>query len=111
MSDSEFLLSESPVHKQKSKRRKMRTRRALSRADICLLSDDALLTSEELALYLNCAVSTINKARWAGRGPQYVQMGALIRYRMRDVRSHLTTQIRASTSATSPPTEEALPAA
>lgn len=56
----------------------------------------------EAAAYLGLSVSTLNKARCAGRGPRYVKVGGRVFYRRQDIDEYLrgrlveTTDSRAS---------------
>ena len=51
-----------------------------------------LLTTKQLAEYLGIAVSTILQYRMEGRGPQYIKLGHLVRYRIEDVEQWLESQ-------------------
>jgi excisionase family DNA binding protein len=64
-----------------------------------------LLTVGEAAEYLRCSKSSLNKWRISGRGPRFVYVGALVRYRRADVLAYVATRVRSSTS------EEVSPAA
>lgn len=48
-----------------------------------------LMTTQQLADYLEIAVSTILQYRAEGTGPQYIKLGHLVRYRVSDVEAWL----------------------
>ena len=50
-----------------------------------------LLNEKEVADYLGKKISALQKWRWAGRGPVFVKVGRLVRYRMSDIESWLAT--------------------
>jgi hypothetical protein len=62
-----------------------------------------LLTPGEAAEFLRCSVSSLNKWRVSGRGPPFIKVGVLVRYRFGDVIAYVETQTRASTSASEAP--------
>jgi len=43
------------------------------------------LDTPRLAELLSVSVSTLEKWRWLGKGPQFVRIGALVRYQRADV--------------------------
>jgi len=43
----------------------------------------------DVADYLGCSESWLNKARWKGGGPDYVKMGRKVMYRFDDVQAWL----------------------
>lgn len=51
-----------------------------------------LMNTKELAGYLGVAVSTIRQYRLDGKGPQYIKLGHLVRYRLFDVEAWLESQ-------------------
>jgi predicted DNA-binding transcriptional regulator AlpA len=53
------------------------------------LGEDDLLTSEQLALICRCSARHIANMRKRGALPRAVRCGALVRYRVRDVRQWL----------------------
>ena len=53
-----------------------------------------LLDEARLAARLNVSRSTLQSWRYAGRGPRYIKLGRLIRYRNADVDAYLRTQTR-----------------
>jgi len=55
------------------------------------MTDEKLLNTKELAEYLGVAVSTIMQYRLDGRGPTYIKIGHLVRYRIEDVEAWLET--------------------
>jgi len=56
------------------------------------------LTVPETATYLGLAVSTLNKWRVYGGGPQFLKLGRSIRYRIADVEAWLENQLVTSTA-------------
>lgn len=55
-------------------------------------SGDKYLTTAELAERLNVAPGTLSGWRVFGRGPQFIRMGKLVRYRESDVDLWLAAQ-------------------
>lgn len=55
-------------------------------------SDSYLLNEKELAQYLNLTVHALRRFRFEGRGPAYLKMGRLVRYRPEDVQAWLAAQ-------------------
>lgn len=53
---------------------------------------DRLLDTKELSVYLGIATSTILEYRMAGRGPVYIKLGHLVRYKKSDVDAWLEAQ-------------------
>ncbi len=51
-----------------------------------------LLDTKELSEYLGIAVSTILEYRMQGRGPVYIKLGHLVRYKVADVDAWLESQ-------------------
>lgn len=58
----------------------------------------ALLTTQEASEYLGLAVSTLNKWRVYGNGPQFIKLGRAVRYRLEDLTAFATACSRLSTS-------------
>jgi hypothetical protein len=52
---------------------------------------------------LRCSVSSLNKWRVAGRGPPFVYVGHLVRYRAADLNAYIAARTVTSTSAEIPP--------
>ena len=71
--------------------------------DVRPLSTDHLLDVEDVARILNCSVSILNKWRLLGKGPRFVRMGALVRYRPSDIHAFITARVASSTSGSEPP--------
>jgi hypothetical protein len=61
-------------------------------------ASDALLSTPEAALDLNCSVSLLAKACMTGNGPEFVQLGRAIRYRKSALNAYKAAQTRKSTS-------------
>ena len=55
-------------------------------------AERTLLTPEQTASYLGTAPQTLANWRVVGRGPKYVRVGKLIRYRLADIDNWLTSQ-------------------
>ena len=49
----------------------------------------ALFTEEEVAKQLNVSVASLRRWRLARRGPQFIKVGSLVRYRPEDLESWL----------------------
>src|SRR5262245_7378823 len=60
---------------------------------------DPLLTVGEVAEWLRCSVSSLNKWRLSGNGPHFVYVGRRVRYRPSAVQAFITSETRGSTSA------------
>jgi predicted DNA-binding transcriptional regulator AlpA len=59
---------------------------------------DQLLTPEETASMLRCALSSLARWRWNGEGPHFVKVGGNVRYRRKDLRDWLDERSRSSTT-------------
>ena len=55
---------------------------------------DELLDEPKLAARLGVSRATLQSWRYAGRGPKYIKIGRLIRYRVADVDAYLRAQTR-----------------
>jgi predicted DNA-binding transcriptional regulator AlpA len=53
-----------------------------------------LLDETKLAVKLNVSRATLQSWRYAGKGPRYIKIGRLIRYRAADVDAYLRAQTR-----------------
>jgi hypothetical protein len=62
------------------------------------LEIDHLLQETEVAKILSVKVSTLRRWRWAGEGPQFIKIGAAVRYDPQVLKDYLAGQIRTSTS-------------
>jgi hypothetical protein len=67
-----------------------------------ILSDSCLLDVEDVARILHCSVSILCKWRLLGKGPRFVRVGALVRYRPADLQSFIAAGMSNSTSEESP---------
>jgi len=56
------------------------------------------LTTPEAAQYLGLAVSTLNKWRCRGGGPEFLKLGRAVRYRQYDLDRFLETRMFSSTA-------------
>lgn len=63
------------------------------------LAMDTLLTTKQAATYLNVSVNTLNRWRWAGRGPTFAKMGDVVRYSQSDLDAYVAANKHASTTA------------
>jgi hypothetical protein len=59
-----------------------------------------LMTVAEVAAFLRCSKSILNKWRCSGTGPNFVRIGGGIRYRATDVAAFVADGVRVSTSQT-----------
>ncbi len=60
---------------------------------------NGMLDTKQAARYLGLGVSTLNRARCEGRGPEYAVLGArAIRYRQEDLDAYIEAGLRQSTS-------------
>ena len=59
---------------------------------------DKLQNVAEVADFLGCSESWLNKARWIGGGPHYIKMGHKVRYRRKDVDDWLNKSTYHNTS-------------
>lgn len=50
----------------------------------------ALLNEAEAAAFLGIEAKTLTRWRWAGKGPKYVKVGALVRYNLADLEAYIT---------------------
>ncbi len=57
-----------------------------------------LLDEARLAARLNVSRSTLQSWRYRGRGPRFIKIGRLIRYRTTDVDAYLRSQTRGGLS-------------
>jgi len=55
-------------------------------------------TTREAAQYLGLAVSTLNKWRCHGGGPEFLKLGRAVRYRRDDLDHFLATRMFSSTA-------------
>jgi predicted DNA-binding transcriptional regulator AlpA len=53
---------------------------------------DKLLDTKALAEYLQVATSTLRQYRLDGKGPAYIKIGHLVRYRKSDIEEWLISQ-------------------
>ena len=56
------------------------------------------LSQIELAARWNISPRTLERWRWTGEGPHFVKLGGRVVYRLEDVETFETDQIRTSTS-------------
>jgi hypothetical protein len=60
------------------------------------LPPDALLTSDEAALYLNARTDLLRSWRWQRRGPTFIGRGHFIRYPKRNLEAFLGRDVQAA---------------
>lgn len=53
---------------------------------------DVLLTPVQASSTLGLAIQTLADLRYKGRGPQFVKVGRLVRYRLRDLEAWLDSR-------------------
>jgi excisionase family DNA binding protein len=63
---------------------------------------DPLLSTQELAAYLDLPVATLYAWRYRGQGPSGFRVGRHIRYRQTDVDQWIMDQLAASSSLSTP---------
>lgn len=77
----------------------LQNRRAGNWPDIEADDQDALLTEQQAATYLNVNPRTLQKWRFNGGGPQFVRISRrCIRYRPKDIRHWAQNRVKSSTS-------------
>jgi predicted DNA-binding transcriptional regulator AlpA len=59
-----------------------------------LSSADELLTADELAAHLKMQPQSLADWRYRGKGPTYIKLGQLVRYRRSDIEDWLDEQTR-----------------
>ena len=57
-----------------------------------------LVTTSEAAGYLRLKKNTLEVWRVYGKGPKYLKLGRLVKYRLADLESFLEESLRSSTS-------------
>lgn len=57
-----------------------------------------VLNTEDAAKRIGIAVSTLEKSRVNGTGPQYIKLGRLVRYRVSDLDEWIASRLVRSTS-------------
>ena len=60
---------------------------------------EALLTTEELAERWQCGQQTLVNQRYEGRGPRWIKVGRLVRYRLADVEAYEETNAQGGAAA------------
>ena len=63
------------------------------------MSDDELLTTDELAALRKVPASRLHKERLTGGGPPFVKDGHLVRYRLGDYREWVRSLPRATSTS------------
>lgn len=61
-------------------------------------NESKLLTPAELANILGLNIASLRNWRWKGKGPKYIKVGHLVRYKQSDVNEFIDEQSRTSTS-------------
>ncbi len=61
------------------------------------MNEDDVLSERQTSSLLLVQPSTLQAWRTKGRGPKYLKIGKLVRYRLRDLHSFLDQQTRTST--------------
>jgi hypothetical protein len=62
------------------------------------LDDDALISPEAAAKFLNLGTGWLAKMRMSGGGPRYVKMGRRVHYRRCDLKAWIAQRLISSTS-------------
>lgn len=62
------------------------------------LDDEALMSPEDAAKFLNLAASWLAKLRMTGGGPRYVKLSRRVFYRRCDLKSWVASRVISSTS-------------
>lgn len=57
-----------------------------------------VLTTREAAAFLGLAISTLNKWRCYGKGPQFIKLGRAVRYRQDDLERYVEFSTRNPTN-------------
>lgn len=58
-----------------------------------------LMTVQDASEFLGLSVSTLNKWRCYGKGPVFLKLGRVIRYRKEDLETYIEERLKSSTSA------------
>lgn len=53
---------------------------------------DSLLTEKELSARLHVSIASVRRWRLLGRGPRFVKLGSLVRYRPEDIQDWINTR-------------------
>ena len=61
-----------------------------------------LLTTNEAAAYLKVSPRTLDNWRSLGAGPEFIKVGALVRYREADIEAYLVRQTQSSVGRSAP---------
>ena len=54
--------------------------------------DNSLLTEQQAANFIAVSVAALRKWRVQGRGPVFLKLGTLVRYRLEDINKWLSTR-------------------
>jgi excisionase family DNA binding protein len=65
-------------------------------------TDDQLIDQTALCRMLGVTTKTVEMWRVRGRGPRFVKVGSLVRYRKADIQAWLTSRTASSTSQVLP---------
>ncbi len=57
-----------------------------------------LLTTHQAANFLNLSANTLNQWRYQKKGPKFLKIQKLVRYREQDLKGYLEGQVRTGTS-------------
>jgi len=53
---------------------------------------DSLLTEKQLSAQLHVSLASVRRWRLLGRGPRFLKLGSLVRYRREDVQDWINTR-------------------
>lgn len=67
-----------------------------SSPDVELTEVDHLIDETALATRLAVSRSTLQSWRYSGRGPRFIKLGRMVRYRVTDVEAYLSANTRGS---------------
>lgn len=60
---------------------------------------EALLTEEDLSKRWQCGRQSLTNQRYEGRGPRWIKLGRLVRYRLADVEAYENSQAQGGAAA------------
>jgi predicted site-specific integrase-resolvase len=63
-----------------------------------------LMTEQDVSKRLNVSVASLRRWRLLGRGPSFLKVGSLVRYRPEDLEAWLTSRPTGGSRATAPAT-------
>src|SRR5271166_2000520 len=103
MRNTNTLDQETPCHNRAQRRAEARDARHGKQRDSEDHANDPLIDTEQLAAILQCTPQWIEKLRSEGRGPPFLKIGRLVRYRRNSVERWLDWCSRATEGPAAPP--------